>query len=66
MEFTKLNGRVKKYPKIDADYESSDYKNLYFAGTNTHSLDFRQSSGGFIHGFRYTSFNKEFNYLNIH
>ena len=24
------------------------------AGTNTHSVDFRKSAGGFIHGFRYT------------
>ena len=28
---------------------------MYFAGVATHSLDFRRSSGGFIHGFRYTS-----------
>ena len=47
-------GRIKKYPKITGSYESVDYENLFFAGTVTHSLDFRKSSGGFIHGFRYT------------
>ena len=46
--------RKKKYPLIYDDYQSSDYPGLYFAGTNTHSLDFRKSAGGFIHGFRYT------------
>ena len=47
-------GRAGKYPLINADYQSPDYPGLYFAGTNTHSLDFRRSAGGFIHGFRYT------------
>jgi len=28
---------------------------LFFAGTATHSLDFRKSAGGFVHGFRYTA-----------
>ena len=27
---------------------------LYIAGVNTHSLDYRKSAGGFIHGYRYT------------
>ncbi|XP_062607812.1 FAD-dependent oxidoreductase domain-containing protein 2-like [Saccostrea cucullata] len=48
-------GRAKKYPKINYDYESSDNPGMFFAGTNTHSLDFRKSAGGFIHGFRYTA-----------
>ena len=48
-------GRTRKYPKIRFDYQSSDYDHLYFAGTITHSIDFRKSSGGFIHGFRYTT-----------
>ncbi|XP_064604123.1 FAD-dependent oxidoreductase domain-containing protein 2-like [Liolophura sinensis] len=47
-------GRKKKYPMIKYNYESSTIPNLFFAGTNTHSLDFRKSAGGFIHGFRYT------------
>ncbi|CAF1190191.1 unnamed protein product [Adineta ricciae] len=51
----KNRGRTKKYPKIRSDYQSFDYDHLYLAGTLTHSLDFRRSSGGFIHGFRYTT-----------
>lgn len=47
-------GRKKKFPAISHNYESVDYKNMFVAGTATHSLDFRKSAGGFIHGFRYT------------
>ncbi|XP_015768238.1 PREDICTED: FAD-dependent oxidoreductase domain-containing protein 2-like [Acropora digitifera] len=47
--------RSKKYPSIKPDYESTTVPGLYFAGTNTHSIDFRKSAGGFIHGFRYTA-----------
>lgn len=43
-----------KYPIIDYDYRSSVVDGLYFTGTIAHSLDFRQSAGGFIHGFRYS------------
>jgi len=43
-----------KYPQIYHNYESVDYPGLYYAGTVTHSLDWRKSAGGFIHGFRYT------------
>lgn len=32
------------------------------AGTNTHSIDFRKSAGGFIHGFRYTGIKIKWNY----
>ena len=46
--------RELKYPQIDHSYESIDYPGLYYAGTVTHSLDYRKSAGGFIHGFRYT------------
>ncbi len=28
---------------------------IILAGVNTHSLDYKKSAGGFIHGFRYTS-----------
>lgn len=62
MEIFKNNTRVssgrsrsKKYPNILHNYESFDNPHMYFAGTNTHSLDFRKSAGGFIHGFRYTA-----------
>jgi thioredoxin reductase len=42
-----------KYPVISHNYESSNNKNLFFIGSLMHSLDFKKSSGGFIHGFRY-------------
>ncbi|XP_066293105.1 FAD-dependent oxidoreductase domain-containing protein 2-like [Branchiostoma lanceolatum] len=47
--------RKKKYPTINHNYESSNVPGMFFAGTCTHSLDFRKSAGGFIHGFRYTA-----------
>lgn len=47
------NGRKKKYPSIKNNFESLNQDDVYFAGTVTHSLDFRKSAGGFIHGFRY-------------
>lgn len=43
-----------KFPAIKHDYESDTIPDMYFAGTSTHSLDFRRSAGGFIHGYRYT------------
>lgn len=43
-----------KYPSIGYDYQSPIYPGLYFLGTLAHSLDFRKSAGGFIHGFRYS------------
>jgi len=43
----------KKYPAIKVNYESSNNTNLFFIGALMHSQDFRKSSGGFIHGFRY-------------
>jgi hypothetical protein len=50
----KLNLTVnKKYPEIKINYESSNNQNLYFIGALMHSEDYRKSSGGFIHGFRY-------------
>jgi hypothetical protein len=42
-----------KYPAIRHNYESANNSNLFFIGALMHSLDYRQSSGGFIHGFRY-------------
>jgi hypothetical protein len=42
-----------KYPSITNKYESVNNKNLYFIGTLMHSLDYKKSSGAFIHGFRY-------------
>jgi hypothetical protein len=40
---------------MTAAYESTNVAGLYFAGALSHALDFGQSAGGFIHGFRYTS-----------
>lgn len=48
-------GKLKKFPRIKATYESTNIPGLFFAGTIAHSLDFRVSAGGFIHGFRYTA-----------
>lgn len=42
-----------KFPKIKSNYESDNVDNLYFIGSLMHSLDYKKSSGGFIHGFRY-------------
>jgi hypothetical protein len=42
-----------KYPEIQINYESTNQQNLFFVGSLGHSLDFKRSSGGFIHGFRY-------------
>ena len=44
---------TKKYPAIKKNYESKNNERLYFIGSLMHSLDYKQSSGGFIHGFRY-------------
>ncbi|CAG0916793.1 unnamed protein product [Notodromas monacha] len=48
-------GKAPKYPAIRYDYQSWVTRDLYFAGTNSHSVDFRKAAGGFIHGFRYTA-----------
>ena len=42
-----------KYPETNYKYESINNKNLFFIGSLMHSKDFKKSSGGFIHGFRY-------------
>ena len=43
----------KKYPAINAKYESVNNSNLYFIGSLMHSMDYKKSSGGFVHGFRH-------------
>ena len=43
----------RKYPAITAKYESVNNPNLFFIGSLMHSRDYKKSSGGFIHGFRY-------------
>jgi hypothetical protein len=42
-----------KHPALSPTYESVNVPGLYFAGNLMHSHDFKKSSGGFIHGFRY-------------
>ncbi|KAM7114271.1 FAD-dependent oxidoreductase domain-containing protein 2 isoform 2-T2 [Molossus nigricans] len=44
----------KKYPLVRASYESKGSRGLFVLGTASHSVDYRKSAGGFIHGFRYT------------
>ncbi|MFK8017577.1 MAG: NAD(P)-binding domain-containing protein [Gammaproteobacteria bacterium] len=42
-----------KFPELTPEFESVNCKNMFFIGTLTHSLDFRKTTSGFIHGFRY-------------
>jgi thioredoxin reductase len=42
-----------KYPNTKYNYESVNNIDLYFIGSLMHIHDFKKSSGGFIHGFRY-------------
>jgi len=44
-----------KYPSIAPHYESTEQAHVFVLGTAAHSLDWRRSAGGFIHGFRYTA-----------
>ncbi|XP_039209030.1 FAD-dependent oxidoreductase domain-containing protein 2 [Crotalus tigris] len=48
-------GSKKKYPLIKPSYEAKATRGLFLLGTASHSVDFRKSAGGFIHGFRYTA-----------
>jgi len=42
-----------RFPELTSAYESVNVAGLYFAGTLTQQLDFKKSTSGFIHGFRY-------------
>ncbi|CAM5683694.1 NAD(P)-binding domain-containing protein [Streptomyces fumanus] len=42
-----------RFPEQTAAYESVNVPDLYFAGTLTQQRDFKKSTNGFIHGFRY-------------
>ena len=46
-------GAGNKYPQMTAAYGHPTVDGLYYAGTLMHGNDFKKSSGGFIHGFRY-------------
>jgi len=54
LKISNLHGE--KFPSINGEFESTDVSNLFFAGAQTHGLDYKQtSSSGFVHGFRYNS-----------
>ncbi|WP_422769577.1 NAD(P)-binding domain-containing protein [Plantactinospora sp. WMMC1484] len=42
-----------RFPEQNPAYESTSVPDLYFAGTLTQQRDFKKSTSGFIHGFRY-------------
>ncbi|MEV0905428.1 NAD(P)-binding domain-containing protein [Streptomyces hokutonensis] len=42
-----------RFAELSPAYESVDVPGLYFAGTLMQQRDFKKSTGGFIHGFRY-------------
>ncbi|MQY11107.1 Ferredoxin--NADP reductase [Streptomyces sp. RB5] len=42
-----------RFPEQTSAYESVNVPGLYFAGTLTQQRDFKKSTSGFIHGFRY-------------
>jgi thioredoxin reductase len=42
-----------RFPEQSPAYESVNVPGLYFAGTVTQQRDFKKSTNGFIHGFRY-------------
>ncbi|MBB5898009.1 NAD(P)-binding domain-containing protein [Kutzneria kofuensis] len=42
-----------RFPELTSGYESTSVDGLFFAGTLTQQLDYRVSTNGFIHGYRY-------------
>ena len=42
-----------RFPSQTSEWESINVPDLYFAGTLMQARDYRKSTGGFIHGFRY-------------
>jgi thioredoxin reductase len=42
-----------RFPAQSAEWESTTVPDLYFAGTLMQAIDFKRSTSGFIHGFRY-------------
>ena len=42
-----------RFPAQTPEWESTNVRDLYFAGTLMQVRDYRKSTGGFIHGFRY-------------
>ena len=46
---------ARKMPVIASNFESVNERDVYSGGSLLHFRDFKKSSGGFIHGFRYTT-----------
>ena len=42
-----------RFPAQTSEWESTNIKNLYFAGTLMQMRDYKKTTSGFIHGFRY-------------
>jgi thioredoxin reductase len=42
-----------RFPRQTSAWESTNVKDLYFAGVLMHMRDFKKKASGFIHGFRY-------------
>jgi len=42
-----------RFPAQTSEWESTNVKDLYFAGTLMQARDFKKTMSGFIHGFRY-------------
>lgn len=44
-----------RFPAMTCEWESTNVPGMYFAGTITQARDFKKSTSGFIHGFRYNT-----------
>lgn len=44
-----------RFPAQTSEWESTNIKDLYFIGTLTQARDFKKTTSGFIHGFRYNT-----------
>ncbi|HWM89229.1 MAG TPA: NAD(P)-binding domain-containing protein [Thermoanaerobaculia bacterium] len=44
-----------RFPSLSCEWESTNVPHMYFAGTITQSRDFKKTTSGFIHGFRYNT-----------
>ena len=44
-----------RFPRQTSAWESTNVPGLYFAGTLTQQRDFKKTTSGFIHGFRYNA-----------
>jgi len=53
---------ARKFPAVDAFWRDPTEPKQWYAGCLMHSLDYGNSAGGFIHGFRYL-IRSQFNYI---